>query len=304
MNTGFLSGLIAAPFTAFNAANTMRVDVVPDLARLLAADRVSGVFAGGTTGEFASLAVDERESLHRAWIDAAKLNGLRCLVHIGATSVEECRRLAAHASAHGADAISAVAPYYYPPTSVEDLIRFYEPVVEAAPDIPFFYYHIPAFTGVSLSPVEFARAARNRLPSLKGIKFSDLNAIEFQLLVEEFGAELEILWGVDEALLTGVTLGAHGAVGSTYNYMAPHHLGMLALLSAGEIEKAQAYQRRTAQLVAALGKTGGLAANKALMAIARLECGPCRPPLKLIDASQRETIQRAFTGLRLHETKE
>jgi N-acetylneuraminate lyase len=138
-------GLIAAPFTPFRADGAINLDAVEPYAQWLQRNRVVGAFICGTTGEGPSLTLDERRQLAERWVATAP-SGLRVIVHVGHTSLSDCRTLAAHAESIGADSIACLAPFFFKPAGVEGLVTWCEQVAGAAPKLPFYYYHLPSRT--------------------------------------------------------------------------------------------------------------------------------------------------------------
>jgi N-acetylneuraminate lyase len=273
-----LRGLIAAPFTPFHADGSLALERIPSQAAALVANGVSGAFVCGSTGEGASLTMAERQSVVESWV-AAAAPGLRVVVHVGHTSVEESRTLAAHAAGAGASAFAAYAPSYYKPATVEELVACCERIAAAAPDLPFYYYHIPSMTGVHLSCVAFLKAAAGRIPNLAGIKFTHENLMEYLACLRFDGGRFDILFGRDECLAAALAVGAKGAIGSTYNYIAPVFRELMTAFAAGDLEQAADWQYRANQVIGVMAGHGGQPAGKAMMKITGLDCGPCRLPL-------------------------
>ena len=89
-----------------------------------------------------------------------------------------------------------------------------------------------------------------------------------------------LLFGRDEILLAALALGATGAVGSTYNYIAPVYHKVMAAFAAGDMPEARRWQSLSIQIIAVMARHGGLPAGKAMMGMIGLDCGPVRPPLK------------------------
>ena len=81
-------------------------------------------------------------------MEAAK-GKLKVIVHVGGMSQVQCAELAAHAQAIGADMIAAMAPCFFKPGSVDELIGFFKPIAASASRLPFYYYNMPSITGVS-----------------------------------------------------------------------------------------------------------------------------------------------------------
>ena len=91
---------------------------------------------------------------------------------MGSNCMPEAEALAAHAAGCGVDGIAAMAPFFFRPGRVEDLVDSLAGIANAAPGVPFYYYHIPALTGVALPMREFLTRGRDRMPSLSGIKYT------------------------------------------------------------------------------------------------------------------------------------
>src|SRR5690606_14649336 len=176
-----------------------------------------------------------------AYVASAK-GRLLVFVHVGHTSIAECRKLAAHAAKIGADAISAVAAFYFKPVDVANLVDSMAQIATAAPNTPFYYYHIPALTGVGMDMVEFLRLGEEKIPNLAGIKYTAATIHEYQACVNFKDGKFDVLFGYDELLLPALAVGAKGAVGSTYNFAAPLYLRVMELFERGDLHEAQQQQ--------------------------------------------------------------
>jgi len=286
-------GLIAAPFTPLDAQGCIRPDAVPAYAEFLRRNGVSGVFVNGTTGEGLSLTLEERKALASAWVSAA--SGLKIVIHVGATCVDDAQLMARHAQEIGADAVAALPPFFFKPATPRELASALRPIAAAAPALPFYYYHIPSMTGVSIAVHEFLEAAAD-IPNLAGAKFTYENLMDFQLCLAAQGGRFDILFGRDEILLAGLALGACGAVGSTYNFAAPLYISLLAAFERGDLAEARKRQLQAAEMIRFVVASGihPIAAFKAGMKFLGIDCGPLRPPLPTATPEQ-ETMLR--TGL-------
>ncbi len=279
-----LTGLIAATFTPMHPDGSGDLAPVPAMVEGLLRNGITALYVCGSTGEGPSLTTEERERVAEAFV-AAAAGRLPVMVQVGHNSVEDARRLAAHAASIGADAISAVSPSYFIPEGVAALVETLGRVTDAAPDLPFYYYHIPRLSGVSLSPLAFLEAAPARMPSLAGVKFSCRDVEVMQACLAFDGGRFNILFGVDEMLLSGLAAGCHGAVGSTYNFLAPLYHEVMRRLAAGDLSGAQAHQLLAARMIAVILRRHANAGIKAAMTLAGVPCGPARLPLSpLTDA--------------------
>lgn len=291
-----LRGLIAAPFTPFNADGSVALAVIPRQAQLLARNGVSGAFVCGTTGEGYSLTTDERKQVAAAWRKATP-DGLKLVVHVGHSSAGEARSLAHHAAEIGADAIAAIAPSFFKPPGVAELVAWCRDVAAAAPAVPFYYYHIPIMTGVTIPAADFLREAEGKIPNLAGIKFTYEDLADYRAASEFGGGRYTVLFGRDEILLQGLQLKAPGAVGSTYNYAAPLYGRIQRAFAAGDLAAAQRDQAEAQRFIDIMNAAGGLPAGKTIMKFIGIDCGPARLPLRNLTAAQEKKLHADLTAI-------
>lgn len=283
------TGLIAATHTPMHDDGSINLEVIDKQAELLIANGVSGAFICGTNGEGFSLTIEERMAVAERWVDVAKRN-LNVIVHVGHNCLKDCQNLAMHAQKIGAKAIALVAPSFFKPQNVDDLVDFCYEVAKSAPNLPFYYYHIPSLSGINLPMFEFLNKAKDKIPNLAGIKFSCEDLMDFSQCLSLDNGRFNMLFGKDEILLSALIIGAKGAVGSTYNYAAPlYHLIMTAY-QAGDIETAQIEQMNAVKMVSVLLKYGGISAGKAMMKMIGVDCGPVRLPLKNLTDEQYQSF--------------
>lgn len=291
-----LTGLIAAPHTPMKADGSLNLDAVEPLAAHLLRHGITGVFIAGTTGEGHSLAVDERTQLAHRWKEVLRGTPMKLIVHVGHNCLEDARALAADAESLGADAIGALAPSYFRPATVSDLVDCCATIAAAAPEIPFYYYDIPVWTGLTLPADAFLAEAETRIPTLAGIKYTNPDFARFLRCLRHAGGAFDILHGTDEALLAGLTAGARGAVGSTYNFAAPIYHHILRAFGEGDLEAARAEQEKSVRLIQMIASHGFMPAAKAVMGLVGVDCGPPRLPLRALAAAQvaalREDLER------------
>jgi N-acetylneuraminate lyase len=292
-------GLIAAPFTPFNAAGELALESVPAYADWLVSEEVVGAFICGTTGEGPSLTVPERLEVAEAWVKTAPAS-LRVIVHVGHNSLPESKRMAAHAAQIGAGAVACMPPYFFKPSGVQQVVDWCEAVAAAAPNIPFYYYHIPSMSGVGLSMAEFLKEAGPRIPNLAGIKFTFEDLEDYGACLELEGGRYDVLFGRDEHFLSALRLGALGAVGSTYNFAAPIYLKLMAAFADLKEEEARALQAQAVTLIdhCVQGPWHPIAAFKWLFwRVSGVDCGPVRAPVPLFQRSDAERLEKELKPL-------
>jgi N-acetylneuraminate lyase len=298
-----ITGLVAAPFTPLLPDEKLNLRMIPRYAAHLARDRVSGAFICGTTGEGSSLTTAERMQVAVAW-RKARAPQLKVIVHVGHNCRADSQALAHHAQVVGLDAIATVAPSFFRPANIADLVDWCAPIASSAPKLPFYYYHLPSMAGSDFPMVDFLKEAARKIPTFAGIKFTHGNLMDYANTLETAGNRYSVLAGRDEILLSYLALGAGGAVGSTYNYAAPIYRQLMSAHAAGDLKAARKWQALARRLVGVIGKSGELSANKAIMSfVTGINCGPVRLPLRTLGVAQIGRVRREldaigfFTGL-------
>jgi N-acetylneuraminate lyase len=238
-----LHGLVAAVHTPFHTDSSLNLGVVEAQAEHLLSNQIRFAFICGTTGESHSLTLEERRALAQRWFKVTRGTELRVIVHVGSNCIADARALATQAEKLGAVAISALAPSYFKPRSLDTLIACCAEIASAAPDTPFYYYDIPSLTGVSFPMPEFltTATARGRIPNLAGIKFTNPDLLAYQFCLRADDGAWDVPFGVDEHFLGALAMGARGAVGSGFNFAAPIYNRLLAAFLHGDIVAARSW---------------------------------------------------------------
>ena len=287
-----LTGLTAATYTPLDESGEVRLATIEKQADRLISDGVRGAFVCGTTGEGLSLSTEERRRVAHRWVEAAD-EKLTVIVHVGHNSLVEARLLARHASKIGASGIGAMIPGFFRPKNMHDLVLYCREIAAAAPDLPFYYYHIPSMTGVTGSMIKLLQIGMELIPTLRGIKYTHDDLDEYQQLMETMGRTLDIPFGIDSLLEDALAAGARGAVGSTYNYAAPQYLKMIEAFRRADMEAVRCQSEVVKELTNVLLKHGVVPTGKAIMKMIGLDCGSPRMPLApLTDEACRDVRTR------------
>lgn len=275
-----IKGLIAATYTPMRSDGAINPNVIPAYAEKLKSEGVRGVFICGTTGEGMLLSSEERKTIANYWIKEQS-EDFRVIVHVGTTSVIQSKELAIHAQQAGAFGVGCMGPIFLKPTHLEELIAYCADVSSGCSNLPFYYYHIPSVSAIHFPMVDFLQCGQKRISNLAGIKFTDNNFMDMQQCLNMDDGNWDILHGLDEVLLTGLVFGAEGAVGSTYNFLAPMYYDIMNDFKNGRLDSARRNQMSSIKFIEILKNNGGvIPAGKALMKMAGLDCGPCRLSLK------------------------
>jgi N-acetylneuraminate lyase len=298
-----ITGLIAAPFTPMNSDGAINLEIIPEYAKKLKNDGLKGVFVCGTTGEGMLMTDEERKEVAEKWL-AEQSDDFKVIVHVGTTSSKQSNELADHAQKNGAYAVGCMGPMFLKPTRIEELVGFCAEVALGAPSLPFYYYHIPSVSGINLSMSKFIELAATQIPNFAGIKFTDNNFMEMQQCMEMDNGRWDILHGYDEQLMAGLAFGAKGAVGSTYNFMAPLYNEIIKDFDGGNIVEARKKQIKSVKIINVLNSYGGaIVAGKRLMKTVGIDCGNFRLPVAKFNENKYENFINDFKNAGFNETE-
>lgn len=286
------TGLIAAPFSPFDAQGQLDVSIIPFYAEWLCREKVSGAFICGTTGEGPSLTTEERLQTTAAWVKSAP-EQLRIIVHAGHNCLRDAQTIAAHAQSIGADAVAVMPPYFFRPRNIGEIAQWCCEVAQAAPNLPFYYYHIPSMSGVMVQVADLLPLLAQRIPAFAGVKFTYEDIEDYSSCLHYDDGKYDILFGRDEKLLSAIAAGATGAVGSTYNFAAPIYHQIIAAYREGNIEEAQRLQLLAIRMIdiCLMGSWHPIAAFKTILQFAGVDCGPTRLPIPEMTGSQKNDLE-------------
>nr|WP_295922776.1 dihydrodipicolinate synthase family protein [uncultured Dyadobacter sp.] len=289
-------GLVAALFTPLHADGSVHYELLPGLVEHLISSGITGIFICGSNGEGPNLTLEERMKVSETVVRAGA-GRMRMIVHVGHASIAEARKLARHAQEIGADAISSVAAFYFKPDSVKNLADCMTEIAAGAPQLPFYYYHIPSLTGFSVDVLDFMAIAEKQIPNFAGVKYTAATLWEYQSCLHYREGHYDVLYGFDENHLPALAMGAKGAIGSTFNFAAPFYLKVREYFEAGEIEHARKQMLFCVEMVRIVVQFPPIPAQKAVMKMLGFDMGPCRLPLVALTDDQYGSLQRQLTEI-------
>lgn len=258
---------------------------------------VSGFFVCGGSGEGLLLTPEERRAVLAGVIEAAR-GRVAIIAHIGALDTATAQGLAAHAAALGADAVAAVPPVYFR-VDESALVDHYRLIAEAAGGLPVYPYNIPSATGVEITAAVMARLLE--IPAIGGIKYSSYNLYDMRNIIDLAPGRITMLSGFDEVCVAALAMGAHGAIGSTYNVMPATFAAIYRAMQAGDLAAAQALQLRANRVIKALLAAPLIAGLKAVLSAWGISCGAPRRPQRPLAPDERARLLAAVADAGLEE---
>lgn len=296
MSSKHTDGLISALFTPLLPDGQVNYELIPALIEHLIKIGNTGVFICGSNGEGPNLMLEERMKITEVVLKVNR-NRLKTIVHVGHASIAEAQKLAKHAALHNADAISSVAAFYFKPTSVQNLADCMTEIASAAPELPFYYYHIPTLTGINIDTVEFMKLAEMQIPNFKGVKYTASTTWEYMSCLNYRNGKYDVLYGFDENFLAALAVGAKGAIGSTFCFAAPLYLELREYFESGDIENARVKMLYIVEMIRIIVKYPPIPAQKSVMKMLGFDMGPCRNPLQMLSNSQYDHLYKELVEI-------
>lgn len=282
MNEKF-HGIYPALLTPFAADGSVNYKMLRRLVRCNLDKGVNGFYVCGSTSEAFLLTPDERKNILETVLEE---NGGQAAViaHIGQIGEAQALDLARHAKAAGADAVSSVPPFYYG-FSFPEIKRYYFDIADVG--LPVFIYNFVAAGGARLTTENFKEFLADR--RFVGVKHTSSDFYMLERL-KAFRPDAVVFNGFDEMFLSGLVMGADGAIGSTYNFMAEKYIAIEKYFREGKIAEAQAQQRSANNIIEALLKFGVMPGAKVLCRHLGLDLGECRKPFSALTPEQEERL--------------
>jgi 4-hydroxy-tetrahydrodipicolinate synthase len=234
-----IKGSIVAIVTPMHADGSLDYESLDRLIDWHIAEGTDGIVIVGTTGESATVTVEEHCALIKACVDRVA-GRIPVIAGSGGNSTAEAIVLTRYAKAAGADATLQVVPYYNRPTQ-EGMYQHFKAIAEAV-DLPVILYNVPGRTVADMANETVARLAG--VPNIIGIKDATGNIGRGFDLLRQVPADFAVYSGDDPSAMALMFAGGKGNISVTAN-VAPRAMAELcAAAMAGEIARAVAINNR------------------------------------------------------------
>ena len=288
-------GVMPALVSPLDANEKINVPVLNQLLTDLLAKGADGFYLCGATGE--GIAIDPEERMVLAE-EAIKTVGDRkpCIVQVASGNFEDAIRLAKHAEKVGAAAISATPPLFFS-YDKDDVYNYYKKLADAV-SIPMMIYYNPA-AGFHINADIAAKMFE--IDNVTAIKWTSSDYYQMMRLRDLTKGEMNIINGPDEMLLMGLSAGADGGIGTTYNFMFDIIRGIYDNFMRGDLETAREYQTRAIRIISVLLSYKIIPAAKAVLEAQGYAVGNATFPMKRYSDAEKATIveQMKAAGLKI-----
>jgi 4-hydroxy-tetrahydrodipicolinate synthase len=252
---------------------------------------IDGLVAVGTTGESATLDVDEHVAVIRATVKAAR-GRVPVIAGAGGNATAEALALTHASEEAGAHALLHVTPYYNRP-SQEGLFRHYEAIARST-KLPIILYNVPSRTACDLLTDTVVRLAD--FDNIVAIKDATGNLARGAELIAKVGDRLAVYSGDDATTFPLYAIGARGTI-SVVSNIAPREMAeMWDAARAGDWDRARALHFKLRVLNQLLFVESSPAPVKAALAIMGKATAEVRLPLVAATGGLIEQLRKELYG--------
>jgi 4-hydroxy-tetrahydrodipicolinate synthase len=238
-----ISGSIVALVTPMTADGAVDYPALGSLVEWHIASGTSAIVAVGTTGESATLSVEEHFEVIRYTV-AAATGRIPVIAGTGANSTTEAIEWTEAGKLAGAAACLLVTPYYNKP-SQRGLYEHHRKIAEAVA-IPQILYNVPGRTACDMLPDTICKLAA--IPNIVGVKEATGNLDRGREVLARCPADFTVYSGDDPTALELMLLGAKGNIGVTANVVPAQMARICALALQGKADEARALNASIAAL--------------------------------------------------------
>ena len=285
-------GSMVALVTPFNDDNSIDFEALERLIEMHIAQGTYALVVAGTTGEAATLSLDEKRQLLQRTVAIVK-GRIPVIAGSAAQGTEQTIGLSLMALEQGVDALLIMTPAYIKPTQ-EGLYLHYQAISQACP-LPIILYNVPSRTACQLSVDTIVRLSE--ISNIVGIKEASGQPSITEEIMARCGHRIDVFSGDDDKTLPLMKLGAKGVISVTAN-IAPKKVAELCRFALeGDFEMAGKIDKQLEALNHALFLESNPIPCKWLMSQQGLIKSPLRLPLTPLSAGHHTALQEAFENL-------
>lgn len=280
------TGILPAFITPFKEDNkTINGPVAELMVDKIIEQGGNGFYILGGTGEGLVLNREQREELCEIVV---KHNAGRkaVITHVASMNLDEACELAKHAERAGADAISAVPPFffYYDAT---DIYNYYKKLASSVNIPVIIYYHPAAQSNMSADLI----AKIFEIDNVTGVKWTNYNFYEMMKLKEMTQGDMNIINGPDEMLVCGLAAGADAGIGATYTAMLPEFVRLYNCVQEGKIAEARQIQYKVNKVISIILKNECIPGAKYAATMLGYDVGNATYPMRQLTDEQKKQFE-------------
>ena len=291
MKKPYFGRLLTAMVTPFNADGSVNYAAGADFADWLLANGSDGLVVEGSTGEAATMDMDEKIKFMQTIV--ARVNGrAKIVAGAGTNCTASTIDLVKKMEACGVDGVLVVGPYYNKPTQ-EGYYQHFAAVAKAT-KLPIIVYNVPGRTGGNIAPETVARLAAD-FSNIVAIKEAAGNVAQTAELYRVLPEDFSIYSGDDGLILPFMSVGACGLISVLANVNGNLLQQLMQAYSEGRVKDAADLNKVMVPLDKAMFiESNPIPIKAAVTKVTGIEAGAPRLPLTPISAAAEAKLDAAL----------
>lgn len=291
MKKPYFGRLLTAMVTPFNADGSINYEAGADFADWLLANGSDGLVVEGSTGEAATMDMDEKVKFMQTIV--ARVNGrAKIVAGAGTNCTASTIDLVKKMEACGVDGVLVVGPYYNKPTQ-EGYYQHFAAVAKAT-KLPIIVYNVPGRTGGNIAPETVARLAAD-FSNIVAIKEAAGNVAQTAELYRVLPEDFSIYSGDDGLILPFLSVGACGLISVLANVNGNILQQLMQAYSEGRVKDAADLNKVMVPLAKAMFiESNPIPIKAAVTKVTGVEAGAPRLPLTPISAAAEAKLEAAL----------
>ncbi len=276
MAEAYFGRLLTAMVTPFNADGSVNCEAAADFAEWLLANGSDGLVVEGSTGEAATMFMDEKIAVLKAVVE--RINGRApIIVGAGTNCTASTLELINAVEACGVDGLLVVGPYYNKPTQ-EGYYQHFAAVAKST-SLPIIVYNVPGRTGSNIEPKTIARLAAE-FPNIVAVKEAAGNVAQTAELFRVLPDNVTIYSGDDGLILPFMSVGARGVISVLGNIGGQMLQDVMQLYSEGKVAEAAELNKKLVPLANSMFiESNPIPVKYAVTKVTGIDAGAPRLPL-------------------------
>lgn len=291
MKKPYFGRLLTAMVTPFNADGSINYEAGADFADWLLANGSDGLVVEGSTGEAATMDMDEKIKFMQNIV--ARVNGrAKIVAGAGTNCTASTIDLVKKMEACGVDGVLVVGPYYNKPTQ-EGYYQHFAAVAKAT-KLPIIVYNVPGRTGGNIAPETVARLAAD-FSNIVAIKEAAGNVAQTAELYRVLPEDFSIYSGDDGLILPFLSVGACGLISVLANVNGNLLQQLMQAYSEGRVKDAADINKVMVPLAKAMFiESNPIPIKAAVTKVTGIEAGAPRLPLTPISTAAEAKLDAAL----------
>lgn len=291
MKKPYFGRLLTAMVTPFNADGSVNYAAGADFADWLLANGSDGLVVEGSTGEAATMDMDEKIKFMQTIV--ARVNGrAKIVAGAGTNCTASTIDLVKKMEACGVDGVLVVGPYYNKPTQ-EGYYQHFAAVAKAT-KLPIIVYNVPGRTGGNIAPETVARLAAD-FSNIVAIKEAAGNVAQTAELYRVLPEDFSIYSGDDGLILPFLSVGACGLISVLANVNGNLLQQLMQAYSEGRVKDAADLNKVMVPLAKAMFvESNPIPIKAAVTKVTGINAGAPRLPLTPISAAAEAKLDAAL----------